>query len=62
VAEGRRVLMLMHMAAPASPIPFQHPEWVIAAPRPEAIAEIRMEEVNAAVARMISAPADNASC
>jgi ADP-heptose:LPS heptosyltransferase len=62
VAEGRRVLMLMHMAAPASPIPYQHPEWVIAAPRPEAIAEIRVEEVNAAVARMISAPADNASC
>jgi ADP-heptose:LPS heptosyltransferase len=62
VAVGRRVLMLMHMAAPASPIPFQHPEWVIAAPRPEAITEIRVAEVNAAVARVFSAPSDNASC
>ncbi|MGC9942302.1 MAG: glycosyltransferase family 9 protein [Verrucomicrobiota bacterium] len=50
VAQGKPVLMLMHQAAPGSPIPFQHPEWVIVAPAPEKIAQIPVPEVNAAIA------------
>jgi ADP-heptose:LPS heptosyltransferase len=62
VALGKRVLMLMHEASPGSPVPFQHPEWVVEAPRPEAIGEISVAEVNAAVARGLNAPTDNVSC
>lgn len=53
VALGRRVVMLMHLARPDSPAPFQHPDWVITAPRAEAIAEIPMAEVNAALAPLL---------
>ena len=45
VAQGKRVLMLMHQATPACPVPFQHPDWVVVAPRPAAIAEISVAEV-----------------
>ncbi len=62
VALGKRVLMLMHQATPGSPAPFQHPDWVVAAPRPEAIGEISTTEVNSAIARIFSAPAGNVSC
>jgi ADP-heptose:LPS heptosyltransferase len=48
VAQGRRVLMLMHRVTPGCPVPFQHPDWVVVAPRPDAIAEISMAEVIAA--------------
>ena len=45
VAEGKRVLMLLHQDTPGSPLPFQHPDWVVVAPRPVAIAEISVAEV-----------------
>ena len=61
-ALGKRVLMLMHQATPGSAAPFQHPDWVVAAPRPEAIGEIPTAEVNSAFARIFSAPAGNVSC
>jgi ADP-heptose:LPS heptosyltransferase len=55
VAEGKRVVMLMHEAATGSPILFQHPEWVIAAPEPEAIGKIPIDQVNGAVASVFKA-------
>jgi ADP-heptose:LPS heptosyltransferase len=61
VAEGKRVIMLMHQAIPGSPIPFQHLEWVIAAPAPEAIALIPIGRVNEAVASALNSPAGNVS-
>ncbi len=48
VALGKRVLMLIHQADTGSPTPFQHPDWVVVAPRPAAIAEISVAEVIAA--------------
>ena len=62
VAQGRRVLMLMHEVSPGSPVPFQHPDWVLVAPRAEAMAEIPVAAVNAVVTRIFSGPAGNASC
>ena len=62
VAQGKRVLMLLHQDTPGSPTPFQHPDWVVVAPRPVAIAEISVADVNAAIARIINPPAGNASC
>jgi ADP-heptose:LPS heptosyltransferase len=62
VALGRRVLMLMHEAHSASPSPFQHPDWVIKAPMPEAIARIPIAEMNTAVARVFNPPTGNAAC
>jgi ADP-heptose:LPS heptosyltransferase len=62
VAQGRCVLMLMHQATPGSPAPFQHPDWVVVAPRPVAIEEISVAEVNAAIARIFNAPAGSVSC
>jgi ADP-heptose:LPS heptosyltransferase len=62
VAQGKRVLMLIHQAIPGSPVPFQHPDWVVVAPRPVAIGEISMKEVNFAIARTFNSPVHNASC
>ena len=62
VAEGRRVLMLMHHVTPGSPVPFQHPDWVLVAPRPVAIADISVADVNSAIAPMFSGPGGNAAC
>ena len=61
VALGKRVIMLMHQAIPGSPIPFQHPEWVIAAPEPEAIGRIPVDQVNEAVASVLNSPTGNVS-
>jgi len=61
VAQGKRVLMLMHQATPGSPTPFQHADWVIAAPAPLAIAEISVAAVNSAVAQIFRAPIGNVS-
>ena len=33
VAQGKRVLMLLHQDTPGSPVPFQHSDWVVVAPR-----------------------------
>jgi ADP-heptose:LPS heptosyltransferase len=48
VAQGKRVLMLLHQDAPGSPLPFQHSDWVVVAPKPVSIAEISVPEVIAA--------------
>jgi len=61
VAQGKRVLMLMQEVTSASPIPFQHPDWVLA-PNSGGIAGISVAEVNAAVAQILSSPAGNVSC
>ena len=53
VAQGKRVLMLMHEVEAGSPVPFQHPDWVIAAPERVAIARIPLAEVNAAIAPVL---------
>lgn len=45
VAMGQRVLMLLHQATPGSPVPFQHPDWALVAPRPAAVAEISVADV-----------------
>ena len=62
VAQGKRVLMLMHEANAGSPIPFQHPDWVVVAPKPVAIAEITVAEVNDTITRIFKTPAENVSC
>ena len=48
IAQGRRVLMLMHRVTAGCPVPFQHPEWIVVAPDPTAIAEIPVAEIIAA--------------
>ncbi len=55
VAQGKRVVMLMHQAPAGGPIPFQHPEWVIAAPEPVAIDKIPIDGVNATIAPLLRA-------
>lgn len=62
VAQGRRVLMLLHQDTPGSPVPFQHPDWVIVAPMPVAIAKIPLADVLAAIDRAFNEPAGNAFC
>jgi ADP-heptose:LPS heptosyltransferase len=61
VAQGKRVLMLLHQIAPASPVPFQHPGWVLAA-KSGNIADISVADVNAAIAGIFNSPAGNVSC
>lgn len=61
VALGKRVLMLMPEVQPGSPIPFQHPDWVLVPPS-SVIADISTAEVNAAVAGVFNQPAGNVSC
>jgi ADP-heptose:LPS heptosyltransferase len=62
VAEGRRVLMVLHRLHPGSPMPFQHPDWIIAPPRAGEISGIAVAAVIAACAGAFSEPAGNASC
>jgi ADP-heptose:LPS heptosyltransferase len=62
VALGKRVLMLMHYAASGSPTPYQHRDWVVVAPKSNAIEKISVDEVNGAIARIFSEPVGNASC
>jgi len=45
VALGKKVLMLMHRATSGCPVPFQHRDWMVVAPRPDAIVEIPVAEV-----------------
>ena len=61
VAQGRRVLMLLYTVTPGSPVPFQHPDWVLVPPGQAAIAGISVAEVNAAVARVFSKSAGDVS-
>ncbi len=60
VAQGKRVLMLLHQDSPGSPTPFQHPDWVVVAPKPVAIAEIPVAKVLAAAKRAFNELAGNA--
>ncbi|HUA66952.1 MAG TPA: glycosyltransferase family 9 protein [Candidatus Saccharimonadales bacterium] len=62
VAQGKRVLMLLHQDTPGSPVPFQHPEWVVVAPTPLAIAKIPVADVLAATERAFTESAGNVSC
>ena len=54
VAQGGRVLMLLHKLYPASPSPFQHSDWIIAAPEPDNIASISVTSVIAACERALT--------
>ncbi len=60
VAQGRRVLMLMREVRPSSPVPFQHPEWVVSTPRPSVMAEIPVKQVNTALSATLNPSAGNA--
>ena len=62
VAQGRRVLMLLHQDTPDSPVPFQHPDWVMVAPKPFAITQIAVADVLAAMDRAFNESGSNASC
>jgi ADP-heptose:LPS heptosyltransferase len=53
VAQGKRVLMLIHQATAGCPVPFQHPDWTIVAPKRSGIAEISVAEVVAACAAVL---------
>jgi ADP-heptose:LPS heptosyltransferase len=59
VAQGKRVIMLMHRVTPDSPTPFQKPEWSVSAPASEEIAKIPIDLVNEAVSQALSSPAGN---
>jgi len=48
VALGKRVVMLMHQPGAGSVVPFQHPEWVVAAPDGLPLVEMATEKVIAA--------------
>lgn len=62
VAQGKRVLMLLHKLHPGSPTPFQHPDWTLAPPSSGSIAEISVATVITVCEKAISAPAGNVSC
>ncbi|MGH7992433.1 MAG: glycosyltransferase family 9 protein [Limisphaerales bacterium] len=62
VAQGKRVLMLLPQNTPGSPVPFQHPDWVVVAPMPVAIAKIPVADVLAATERAFNELAGSASC
>lgn len=62
VAQGKRVLMLLHQDTPGSPWPFQHPDWVVVAPMPMAIAKIPVADVLAATERAFNESTGNVSC
>jgi len=62
VAQGKKVLMLLHRLHAGSPIPFQHPDWLLAPPPAGNIADISVDAVIAACSPSFSGPAGNASC
>lgn len=62
VAQGKRVLMLLHQNTPGSPLPFQHPDWVVVASRPVAIAGIPVADVLAATERAFNELTGSVSC
>ena len=62
VAEGRRVLMLMHRLIPGCPVPFQNPDWILAPPGAGKITGISVAAVIAACSGTFNEPAGNASC
>jgi ADP-heptose:LPS heptosyltransferase len=53
VAQGKRVLMLMHQTAPGSPTPFQHPDWTLTAPDKLPIMELPVATVLARCEAML---------
>lgn len=62
VAQGKRVLMLLHRLHPGSPVPFQHPDWILAPAHAGDIAGISVDAVLAAGAPDFNGRAGNASC
>ncbi len=62
VAQGKRVLMLLHQDTPGSPLPFQHPDWAVVAPMPMAIAKIPVADVLAATERAFNESTGKVSC
>lgn len=62
VALGKRVLMLLHRRHPGSPVPFQHPDWILSPPDNGSIAGISIPAVIAACESSLIAPAGSASC
>jgi ADP-heptose:LPS heptosyltransferase len=62
VAQGKRVLMLLHQNTPGSPLPFQHPDWVVVAPMPMAITKIPVADVLAATERAFNESTGSVSC
>jgi ADP-heptose:LPS heptosyltransferase len=45
VAQGKKVLMLMHRDTPSSPTPFQHPDWILTAPGEQLIVALPVADV-----------------
>ncbi len=54
VAMGRRVVMLIRPHGSGSPVPYQHSDWMVLPPDLQPVAEITVDEVNAAVARALA--------
>jgi ADP-heptose:LPS heptosyltransferase len=61
VAQGKRVLMLLHHLHPGSPVPFQHPDWILAPAANGSIADISTNQVIAACERAFSGPIGSVS-
>ena len=55
-------MLLLHALQPGSPIPFGHPDWILAPPVAGEIGGISVAAVIASCAPHVSAPAGNASC
>lgn len=53
VAQGRRVLMLMHRVTSGCPVPFQHTDWTLTAPDKLPIIELPVASVLARCATML---------
>jgi ADP-heptose:LPS heptosyltransferase len=62
VAQGRRVLMLMHDVKPGSPVPFQHPEWTVVPAQGTDITTIPVADIVTATERAFNESAGNVSC
>ncbi|MDB6124490.1 MAG: hypothetical protein JWQ71_3483 [Pedosphaera sp.] len=53
VALGKRVLMLMARAGTRTPVPYEHPEWVIWPPETNNLPNIKIETVNQAIEKAL---------
>jgi ADP-heptose:LPS heptosyltransferase len=62
VAQGKRALMLLHRLHPGSPLPFQHPNWILSPPDSGSITGIPVTAVIAACERAFSESAGSVSC
>ncbi len=55
VALGRRVVMLIRLRGPASPVPYQHADWIVEPPASQPVSAVAVEDVVAAVERALTA-------